>query len=773
MKLLYLFILLFMGGIEYIYGVTLIHRPVQRGIIGVPTLVEASLDLPNEYLWANLYVKTATNSIYFRFPMTGTGSRFYVEIPQQYSVIEGTQYYIEVVLQDNSKVLFPSTAPNIPVTIRNESANTAADITIIDPSPGAIYKNGNKPKLVATTRGLEYFGGNEKIKVFFDNKLIDAKIQFGFIEYDLIATDISPGEHSFKIELYNQLQALVTKKNVTFIVKPLETTEEKLDSLEKALQEDESITAEDAKKQKDKEEEDEDNTWKSSGTIGGTYQFSRTQSQQPTSLAYPNGFYNLNAQFKTEKKGLSFYVGPLTWTSTNVEAGQRKNQYSFGLTKGPLSLALNGAGRLGVDINWNAAPNGEKKRGYSIRASANQSKIPVEKNVDPNKQGVYAQTSWSGGITFTPFDNILSVTSDVSYILDDRSSIQSASTLPVSKSLSTNSKVKFFIPSAYISFISFGYVLSHNNLETFVLAPNGKIESIKNTSIGNSVNAQTGGTIKEIRTNYTFNLQVSAPTFQTNGTKGGSDNLSTNSTLTHSGLIRGKVQLNENFTYSRDNLSKQKATTTSTYAVGVTLGITIGGYWPGFNFSNQVNYQMNTGDPKRELRQITNSFTANTSYTIPIKTKSINVTFGYSRTDSIDKSTPVPGNQLVASSYSPSINSQVAPWLSISASYSYSVDSSVGKQQVNNNSSTNLSLSFSAFAGKLSIPVSLGHTRSSNNLVPSTVDTNTLNYTLGISGRYEKHNLSLTGSASQLINRLNTSANYFQYSLTVSYGLSL
>ena len=777
MKKYNLFIIIIFYSIDYIYSASVIHRPVQRGIIGVPTLIEASLDTPQEYLWANLFVKTPLTGIYFRIPMSGSGSYFSAEIPSQYSILQGTSYYIEVTLQNGVKNIFPSNAPAGAFDIKNEPASVGVGISILEPQPGTKYKFKHKPKLLATIRGLQYFAGQEKIKVFLDSKPIFPKIEFGFIEQDFKNIQLSPGKHDFKIELYNQLGNLVAEEKVIFEVTPEQTNQEKLDDLEEKLKEDNSLSADEAKADKKIDTEEDDSTWKSSGSLGGTYQFSKTQSEQPTSLPYPNGYYNATGQFKAEKKGTSFYVGPLTWTSQNVEVGQRKNQYSFGMVKGPLTLSFNGAGKLGLDAIWNALPN-EKKRGYKVQLSASQTRIPVEKDVDPNKQGIYAQSNWSGSIAFTPFDNFAHFSSNISYTLDDKKSIKSFSTIPSIKNITSTSTSKFFIPTDYMQYISLSYSFTHNILESFVLDPNSQLLAIENATSGHGVKLQTGGNIKQINTNYTIGLQLTAPTYysgpsSTKGSGGGGDSISANTTLSHSGLFKGKIQLSENFTFTRDNLAKQKLSTTYSYAAGQNLNITIGGYWPTLTFTDQVQYQTNTGNPNRELKQISNSFTASTGYTFSIVKKKLTTSFSYSQNDSWDKSLPTGGDQIRASSYSPGISSPIMDWLNLSFNYNFSVDQNITKNQINKTSAENMSATFTMLNGKLSIPFTFSHTKSFNNQEVKTADPDTYNYTFGISGNHWKQSLNLSGSVSQLIDKINPRSNYLQYSITVSYNLIL
>lgn len=197
------------------------HAPVRTASAGIPVRIEATMEPANDYLWAVLYVRKTIDANFLPIPMNGSGLRFSAEIPPDMVVIQGFYYYLEVTLQNRSKIIYPAGGPNL-VEVTESSRQTG--ISFITPTPGQEF-DPDKVKLSAVFRGFEFLTAGYRIYTKLDNQNVHHTFEAGFIEYNHRG-NLPPGDHIFIIEITDHSGNTLVTNKVSFTVKPLLSPEE-------------------------------------------------------------------------------------------------------------------------------------------------------------------------------------------------------------------------------------------------------------------------------------------------------------------------------------------------------------------------------------------------------------------------------------------------------------------------------------------------------------------------------------------------------------------
>ena len=261
-----------------ISAANIFHRPLNNGVTGIPLRVTASLDRPNEFLFARLFYKKASQGFYKQVIMRGSGQRFTGEIDGSDVVIQGTHYYIEVTLQDSSTITLPSGAPANFFAIKTSDVGSALNISIVSPRAGQRV-DSKRPQINAAIRGLEFIGRREKVRLFIDGVRVKHEFKFGFIKYKP-PVDLTLGRHQIKIQVLDEKGKVLKEEKSTFFIEAELDPEDKIKILEEQKKNSQQI----------KEEQDK---WKKSGNFTATYQYAKTE-PVTTAVANPDGYYSID-----------------------------------------------------------------------------------------------------------------------------------------------------------------------------------------------------------------------------------------------------------------------------------------------------------------------------------------------------------------------------------------------------------------------------------------------------------------------------------------------
>lgn len=749
-----------------ISAITVIHRPVNYGITGLQSNIEASVDEPDKFLWARLYVKRGNEGAFFPVNMTGSGRYFHALIPGMYAVEQGTDYFIEVTLQDKSKIFYPSGAPSSFHTIRMQPVNLKVSVSILYPEPGAKVSE-RLPKFSASIRGLDFLGHKEKVVAFIDDMRVQVKMEYGFLTYQC-TTPLSPGLHSFKVSVIDEKDTIISSAETKFEMIPQLTPEEQI-----------KIFEEDKKKGKKQIELDE---WKSTGSFGTTYQYSETKGSN-SQIPYPQGYYTMQGQFQASKDDMTFFLGPFSITSQKVEAGQRIHQFSAGVKAGFFEtkwgtvssqlteLSASGAGYLGGEFSWDNLKD-EKKAGYRFKAFAGQTRIPIEQIEDPNKLGVFSQRVYGGQVAWAPLDSIGLMSVQVADVKDDRESITTSGLIPSTRNQAGSIYAKFFLPNfTTLKHIEGEYGVNRNEVESLYFTDIGERTSTRVKSIGQGFTIKSSGELIKLSSNYNIRFKRMDPRFLTALGSSQADTIGYGGDLSHS-LLGGKITLGEGVDLSNDNLEKQKPTTTFVKSATANLGLNFSP-WPSLTVSDSFQQQEND-DNNSPLRQLNNALSASTNYTVKLWSLSFSSGFSFSQNNIWDLSRTRNGDDQINRTYSPTLSFSPFKWLSLSGGYSLGKNENLTKGGVNTNETENGSANLNFFNGGLSFPLTFSHSHNYDDKSPRQSDTESFNYGLGLQLAFGgSHRLSFQGSFNQSKDKINSNSNYDQIAITFSYNATL
>lgn len=747
-------------------AISVIHRPVNLGVTGLQSNIEGSLDDPEKFLWARLYVRRSNEGAFFPISMTGSGRYFNARIPGMYAVEQGTDYYIEITLQDKSKVFYPSGAPSSYQTIRNQPANLKISVTILSPDPGSKI-NERLPKFSASVRGLDFLGHKEKVTAYLDDRPVQARIEYGFVTYQSTSA-LAPGQHTFKVTVRDEKDTIISSAESRFEMLPQLTPEEQIRLFE-----------EDKRKGKKQIELDE---WKSTGSLGTTYQYSETTGSN-AQIPYPQGYYTVQGQFQATKDDMTFFLGPFSITSQKVEAGQRIHQLSAGVKKGPFEtkwgtvssqlteLSASGAGYLGGEFSWDNLKD-EKKAGYRFKTFAGQTRIPIEQNADPNRLGVFSQRVYGGQVAWAPVDSIGFMSLQAADVKDDRESIITSGLIPSTRNQAGSVYGKVFLPAfTTIKYVEGEYGINKNEIESVFFTDLGDKTTSKVKTIGQGFSVKGSGELTKISTNYNIRFKRMDPRFLTALGASQADTFSYGGDLAHS-LLGGKITLGEGVDLSNDNLENQKPTTTSTRSGNANVGLNFAP-WPSFNVTNSIQQQEND-DKNSPLQQLNNALSASTNYTLKIRAVTLSLGFSYSQINIWDLSATRNSDDQLNRTYSPTLSFSPFGWLSLSGGYSLGKNQNLTKGGVNTTETKNGSANLNFLGGALSFPLTFSHTQNYDDKTPRQNDTESFNYGFGVQAAFGgSHRLSLQGSLNQNRDKINSLSNYDQVAITLSYNATL
>lgn len=624
-RLFFLLVLIYAGPG---FGAQIFHQPPRFPVAGVPVRIEASIDNTESFLWARLYVRRAFETRYQVIRMRGTGRKFLADIPSRVMVEQGTRYYIQVRLQDQTVIRSPSGAPSSTHLLRNRAAEAQFHIAFLKPEQGSEVGEKN-PEMLASVRGLQFLKHKNKVRVLLDGNIVAPEIEFGFIRYKPVS-NLPHGGHYYFIQILDQTGKVIAKRKVDFTVKAGFTAEEQIKI-----------------KEQDKSERDKKkkvSKFKTSGSFSATYQYAETQSKGSSNLPNPHGYYTIQGQYKAEKGDTKYFLGPAQLTNQEAEGGNRIQQLTFGMKKrqfetqwGTISSEMTeftngGISMLGGEIFWNDLKD-EKKHGYRAKAFAGQTKKPVEKDNDPNDLGVYAQTAVGGLASYAPFDKYGFISLQAVQIKDDKTSIETVGFIPLTETIATSVSGTIFPPKvSTIKQVVFEYGLTDTRIESKSLTDTGELETNTDEATGQGFKIKVDGNVKPAHTTYGLEFQRLDPRFLYGG-----DNLTIKGDLKHT-FFKGNLSLSEGVSHSRDNLEGQKATTLTQNNANVAIGTKLGSW--DFKVSDNIDEQKTEGDPTQSLRQVNNTFDSSLGYSFKLSIVNFKVITAYNQTDTVDLSEP-------------------------------------------------------------------------------------------------------------------------------------
>ncbi|MCB2200346.1 hypothetical protein KQI63_13140 [bacterium] len=125
------------------YGtVRVVHTPISFAEEGKPLTVEAFLEgevSQTDILEAKLWFKTRNQEVYDFEEMYYSAGNFSAEIEAQYIVVEGLDYFIEIILDDGSSYTFPANNPitsPVEVNVRGAASSQPEEpVILISPTP--------------------------------------------------------------------------------------------------------------------------------------------------------------------------------------------------------------------------------------------------------------------------------------------------------------------------------------------------------------------------------------------------------------------------------------------------------------------------------------------------------------------------------------------------------------------------------------------------------------------------------------------------------------
>ncbi len=678
-----------------ISAANIFHRPLNNGVTGIPLRVTASLDRPNEFLFARLFYKKASQGFYKQVIMRGSGQRFTGEIDGSDVVIQGTHYYIEVTLQDSSTITLPSGAPANFFAIKTSDVGSALNISIVSPRAGQRV-DSKRPQINAAIRGLEFIGRREKVRLFIDGVRVKHEFKFGFIKYKP-PVDLTLGRHQIKIQVLDEKGKVLKEEKSTFFIEAELDPEDKIKILEEQKKNSQQI----------KEEQDK---WKKSGNFTATYQYAKTE-PVTTAVANPDGYYSIEAQYLAQKDKTSFFLGPTYITNQATEGGSRIEKMSFGVSHGYMATKWGtvstelteytegGAAFLGGEISYDSLED-EKKTGFRLKSFSGETRQALPRALDPSQVGVYKQRAYGGQFAWAPVKNLGFFSVQGMNKTDDVSSIPEVSLNQARRDTSASAYAKVFLPKLTLTQLEVEYGFTDYAIQTPVLTDNQQFILNEERTNGQGFYARGQGNIKKLATRYNFDVTRNDPRFLYEG-----DLFRVKGDLKHT-LFKGALTLAERANFETDNLENQKIQTTGSRGAGADVALSIGRY--SLSVVDDISQQTITGaNLTQQTDQVSNDFKTDGAVSFKFWRISLSPGASFNQQDIVDFSTPRTLDDQRNRTYQAKIGYEfdIARWVKFfgEGSYTYTTIENLtqGGTSIAQAPSGNVNLDFKFFKGQL------------------------------------------------------------------------
>ena len=664
-------------------AIEIFHIPILQGYENNPILVQASIGNNNDFLWAKLYFKKKTDSLFTSTPMLGNGNRFYASIPETFSVKEGIQYYIEVYTQNKERITLPKLDESY-YSIYIEPTNYTDNkyLKVIEPKPNDVIKN-NQFKVIGTIQNHQRLSEEGVLTVRLDDSIVPIK-QIGTFFKWIPKESIGIGKHTLVIEFSTANKQIIDTDEIGFeIVKNIDSTPlEELDS-----------------------------HWKNTGTTSLEYQYSKNVTSTSNGSVLLPHLYTTSLEWKSEKKDTIIYLGPFLYSSRKSEYGYRTNKFTLGIQNSYFSIKGGSISSSFTDISGSNIPywgieiigtnKGEalyKKYptmwGVTTKSFIGQTKNSVEAtNMVP---GIFTQKSYGTLLKLEPIKNIgLSI-----QYINIEDSIGSI----------TNG---FNTPLIYNKTYSISFIINNLNtkyLEKIELEAGGsstQITQFQNKQpnvLGWGASSKINGGFSLLSTKWNLSTVIFSPNFYSIFGTQYSDITKTSLKLKEE-IFKNKISLDQEVFISLDNLKNQKKYRTHIQHLQIGFNLHFDKL-PSVVILNQLQYQK----ANYIFERFNNTFTITVSKTIPFKKHLIGNTVSFSQNNQIENlfNISLQKSKITTRTYNISIkpNIYIHETISIGSHISYNLYENINTATaISHSLIQSLDITLSLVQSKIKIPI--------------------------------------------------------------------
>ena len=671
---------------HFIEAVEIIHIPIVKTNPNknININIEASVNNIEDFLWAKLFYKNKTDSIFTSIPMFGSGRYFYSTIPGNVIINEDILYYIEVTTQTNTIEKIPKNE-NEYFTIKIDkdiTTNNSTQIKIIEPNENSQINNNNF-KIIGSILNIHLLSEEGIIKATLDDYDINIKRIGTFLKWKP-DKKLNIGKHNLNIKLTTSNKTIIDEKNINFEI------------INDGINENKNLN--------------EETGWKDNGSISLEYQFAKTISDTTNPILYPNGFYIAQTEWKTQKDNNAIFLGPFLYSSQISEYGNKTNKFSLGLQTSHLSirggsissalseLVASNVAYWGAEIEIKTIAQNTTSNhiwNFTLKSFAGKTKFATEStNISP---GIFAQQAYGATLQFKPLKEQLLLSIQFTNSEDIKKSITSLNTVP-----NINNKV-------------FGALLLFNLTKPKIIKKiefewASSISQIKYNNQNENITAHGGslafsGESKILNSKWVLKNILFYPNFYTQFGNKQSDIYQTSISINEK-IFKNNITLSQNITTGFDNIQKQKKY--RTYIINTNASIDISfSKLPAVSFVNQNQYQLASNNFER----INNNFTTTISKNISIDKNSISNVISFNQNNTfeilINKN-----NKTSARNYNIYFKPNIycTNFLSLSSNISYSLNESYAinlKQNLSHSLIQSIEFIFYLFKRKLTTPIAL------------------------------------------------------------------
>ncbi len=404
--------------------------------------------------------------------------------------------------------------------------------------------------------------------------------------------------------------------------------------------------------------------------------------------------------------------------------------------------------------------NKKKKKGFRIQADGGRVRQAVEASPENSFVATYARRTYGLRGDYYMSKSLIIYTS----LLDTRdiknSLIDAGSTVPLQNQA---------MAVGFKSTKKYRFIDSLNAEAGYSVGEIAETGTAAQTVKDAAWLVNTSKNVKPLSTNFTFDYTEYRPEFLFLFGSAGSDNrtLALNGSST---FFRQKLNWNNGYSFSHDNLERQKSATTYNHTINTAPTLSLAN-WPVFALTETLVLQNTTGDAQLESDTVNNTISLNIGYGFKAWQRSHQSSLTLSQNDTVTRAVAQNTqnrNRTIATQYG--IN-QVLSWLSFSLAYSINIGETSENPIITFADTSTLNLTPSITAIKLSFPLVFSYARTFDNGSPAQTDNETLSTNLSVNHSFsQKYNLSLAAGYSIYKDKINNSSNYKQVTATVTFN---